>query len=115
MKLIHISDLHLGKRIYEYSMLDDQAYILKRILGVIDDEKPDGVIIAGDIYDKSVPSAEAVSLFDDFIVQLAKRQLQVFVIAGNHDSPERIAFGSRIMDVNGIHMSPVGNSRFTYC
>ena len=107
MKLIHISDLHLGKRVYEYSMLEDQAYILKRILGIIDDEKPDGVIIAGDVYDKSVPSAEAVSLFDDFIVQLAKRHLQVFVIAGNHDSPERIAFGSRIMDAGGIHMSPV--------
>lgn len=107
MKFIHLSDLHLGKRVNEYSMLEDQKYILKEITNIIDSEKPDGVIIAGDVYDKSVPSAEAVQLFDDFLVQLAKRELQVFVISGNHDSPERIAFGSRIMDVSGIHMSPV--------
>lgn len=107
MKLIHLSDLHLGKRVNEYSMLEDQEYILKCIVGIIDDEKPNGVIIAGDIYDKSVPSAEAVSLFDDFLFALAKRKLDVFVISGNHDSPERIAFGSRIMDAGGIHLSPV--------
>lgn len=107
MKLIHLSDLHLGKRVNEYSMLDDQEYILKKIINIIDDEKPDGVIIAGDVYDKSIPSAEAVQLFDDFLVRLAERKLQVFVISGNHDSPERIAFGSRLMDVSGIHMSPV--------
>lgn len=107
MKLIHLSDLHLGKRVNEYSMLEDQEYILKKILGVIDEERPDGVIIAGDVYDKSVPSAEAVQLFDEFLVSLAKRRLEVFVISGNHDSPERIAFGSRIMDASGIHMSPV--------
>lgn len=107
MKLIHLSDLHLGKRVNEYSMLDDQEYILKKIINIIDDEKPDGVIIAGDVYDKSIPSAEAVQFFDDFLVRLAERKLQVFVISGNHDSPERIAFGSRLMDVSGIHMSPV--------
>ncbi len=107
MKLIHLSDLHLGKRVNEYSMIEDQEYILKKILHILDEEKPDGVIIAGDVYDKSVPSAEAVQLFDDFLVSLAKRKLQVFVISGNHDSPERIAFGSRIMDGGGIHMSPV--------
>ena len=107
MKFIHLSDLHLGKRVNDYSMLDDQKYILNSILGIIDGQKPDGVIIAGDIYDKSVPSAEAVALFDDFLVKLAKRRLKVFVISGNHDSPERIAFGSRIMQQSGIHMSPV--------
>ena len=107
MKLIHLSDLHLGKRVNEYSMIEDQEYILKRILGIIADEKPDGVIIAGDVYDKSVPSAEAVSLFDDFLVSLSKMKLQVFVISGNHDSAERIAFASSIMDAGGIHMSPV--------
>lgn len=109
MKLMHLSDLHLGKRVNEYSMLEDQEYILKRIAAIADAEKPDGIIIAGDVYDKSVPSAEAVSLFDDFLFQLARRKLQVFVISGNHDSPERIAFGSRIMDAGGIHMSPVFN------
>ena len=107
MKLIHLSDLHLGKRVNEYSMLEDQKYILKSILKIIEAEKPEVIMIAGDVYDKSVPSAEAVSLFDDFLFQLACRKLQVFVISGNHDSPERIAFGSRIMDAGGIHMSPV--------
>lgn len=107
MKLIHLSDLHLGKRVNECSMIEDQQYILKKIIGVIDDEKPDGVIIAGDVYDKPVPPAEAVQLFDDFLVSLAKRKLQVFVISGNHDSSERIAFASRIMDASGVHMSPV--------
>ena len=111
MKLIHLSDLHLGKRVNEFSMLDDQKYILTKIINVIDDQKPDGVMIAGDIYDKSVPSAEAVELFDDFLVRLAKRSLQVFIISGNHDSPERLAFGGRIMDISGIHFSPVYDGR----
>jgi len=107
MKFIHLSDLHLGKRVNEFSMLEEQDAILKQILEIIDTETPDGVLIAGDIYDKSVPSAESVQLFDGFLCELAKRHLQVFVISGNHDSPERIAFGSRIMDASGIHLSPV--------
>ncbi len=107
MKLIHLSDLHLGKRVNEFSMLEDQKYILTKIINVIDDEKPDGVLIAGDVYDKSVPSAEAVGLFDDFLYKLSKRDLKVFVISGNHDSPERIAFGSRLMNRSGIYMSPM--------
>ena len=78
MKFIHLSDLHLGKRVNEYSMLEDQEYILKKIINIVDAEKPDGVIIAGDVYDKSVPAAEAVQLFDNFLVQLAKRKLEVF-------------------------------------
>ena len=109
MKFVHLSDLHIGKKVNEYPMIEDQEYILKRILGIIDTEKPDAVIIAGDIYDKSVPSGEAVSLFDDFLVALAKRKLDVFAISGNHDSPERISFGSRIMGESGIHLSPVYN------
>lgn len=107
MKLIHLSDLHLGKRVNEYSMLEDQKYILLRILEIIDDEKPNAVVIAGDVYDKSLPPAEAVALFDNFLVQLTRRDLQVFVISGNHDSAERIAFGSRLMAKSGVHMSPV--------
>lgn len=107
MKLIHLSDLHLGKRLNEFSLLEDQEYILLRILNIIDDIRPDGVIIAGDVYDKSVPSAEAVALFDDFLCRLAERDLQVFVISGNHDSPERIAFGGRLMERSGVHLSPV--------
>lgn len=109
MKLIHLSDLHLGKKVNEYSMLEDQKYILKKICNIIDEEAPDGVLIAGDIFDKSVPPADAVQLFDNFLVRLAKRRLEVFIISGNHDSPERIAFGSRIMDASGIHLSPVYN------
>ena len=107
MKLIHLSDLHLGKRVNEYSMLEDQRFILSQILDVIDSEKPECVMIAGDVYDKSVPSAEAVQLFDEFLSSLSERRLQVFVISGNHDSPERIAFGSRLMHRSGIHLSPV--------
>ena len=109
MKFIHLSDLHLGKRVNEFSMLEEQDAILNQILGIIDTEAPNGVLIAGDIYDKSVPSAEAVQLFDGFLCELAKRHLQVFIISGNHDSSERIAFGSRIMDASGIHLSPVYN------
>ena len=113
MKLAHLSDLHLGKRLNEFSMLDEQDAILKQILHILDEEAPDGVLIAGDIYDKSVPPAEAVQLFDSFLVALAKRRLQVFIISGNHDSPERIAFGSRIMDAGGIHLSPVYDGKVT--
>lgn len=109
MKFIHISDLHLGKRLNEFSLLEDQTFILTKIVNIIDEQKPDGIIIAGDVYDKSVPSADAVELFDDFLVKLSKRNLKVFVISGNHDSAERIAFGGRLMDKSGIYMSPVYN------
>ena len=109
MKLIHLSDIHLGKRVNEFSMLEDQAHILKKILAVVDEEKPDGVLIAGDVYDKSVPCTEAVQLFDDFLVRLAKRKLPVFIISGNHDSPERLSFANRLIDAAGIHLAPVYN------
>ena len=107
MKLIHLSDLHIGKRVNEVSMIDDQAYILTRILQIIDEEKADAVLIAGDVYDKSVPSAEAVTVFDDFLCRLAKRKIPVLIISGNHDSPERLAFGGRLFEHSGIHISPV--------
>ena len=107
MKIVHLSDLHLGKRVNEFSMLEDQAYILSSILRIIDEVGPEAVIVAGDVYDKPVPPAEAVELFDDFLWQLARRKVQVFVVSGNHDSPERIAFASRLIDHSGIHLSPV--------
>ena len=107
MKLIHLSDLHLGKRVNGFSMLEDQEYIFREILRVIDSEAPDGVLIAGDIYDKPIPPAEAVELFDEFLVGLARRGLTVFLISGNHDSPERLAFGGRLIDASGIHIAPV--------
>ena len=102
-----MSDLHIGRRVNGFSMLEDQTHILRQILNVIDGEKPDAVLIAGDVYDKSIPSAEAVLKFDWFLNELNERQLQVFVISGNHDSPERIAFGNRLMGQSGVHMVPV--------
>lgn len=105
MKFIHLSDLHIGKRVNEFSMIEDQRYILGQIAGIIRDEKPDAVLIAGDVYDKPSPSAEAVQLFDDFISELADMGLELFIISGNHDSAERLSFGSRIMDKRGIHFA----------
>lgn len=113
MKILHLSDLHLGKRVNEFSMIEDQEYILTKIINIIDEQKPQVVLIAGDVYDKSIPSAEAVELFDDFLVRLSTRNLKVFVISGNHDSAERIAFGGRLMDKSGIYMSPVYNGTTT--
>lgn len=107
MRLIHLSDLHIGKRVNEFSMIEDQKYILTRILNIIDEEKPDAVIIAGDVYDKSAPSEEAVSLFNDFMTRLSKKQIQVFIISGNHDSAVKLSFASEIIDRSGIHFSPV--------
>jgi len=107
MKLFHISDLHIGKRVGEISMIEDQAYILAEIIRMADSERPDAVLIAGDVYDKSVPSAEAVTLFDDFLFQLSRRRIPALIISGNHDSPERLAFGGRLLEGAGIHLSPV--------
>ena len=98
-----------GVRVNEFSMLEDQQYILEEILRIIDSEKPDGVLIAGDVYDKTVPSAEAVTLLDEFLVQLSKRDTQTFLISGNHDSAERLAFGGRLMEQSGIHIARVYN------
>lgn len=111
MKFVHLSDLHLGKRVNGYSMIEDQKYILLKILNVIDEQKAEAVVIAGDVYDKPVPPTEAVQLFDDFLFRLVERNLQILVISGNHDSPERIAFGSRFMDKSGVHMSQVYNGK----
>jgi exonuclease SbcD len=105
MKLMHLSDLHIGKRVHEFSMLEDQKYILSEILKIVQNEKVEGVIIAGDVYDKAVPSAEAVDLFDDFLTSLAKMEMPVMMISGNHDSPERLDFGSRIMANHQVYIA----------
>lgn len=107
MKIMHLSDLHIGKKVNEYSMLQDQKYILKEVLQIIDDEKVEIVIIAGDVYDRSLPPNEALELFDEFLYQLSSRNVNVFVISGNHDSPERISYGGRMMTENKIFLSPV--------
>ena len=107
MKFIHLSDLHIGKRVNGFSMLEDQKYILDQILMIAEEEMPDGVLIAGDVYDKPVPPAEAVQVFDAFLTGLADRNLPVFVISGNHDSPERLAFGGQLMKDRRVYMAPV--------
>ena len=109
MKFIHLSDLHIGKRLSEFSFLPDQEYILDKITEIVKNEQADAVLIAGDVYDKSMPSAEAVALFDRFLSDLTAVCNNIFVISGNHDSPERIAFGSHIMEKSGVHLSPVYN------
>ena len=112
MKFIHTADLHIGKIVCEHSMLDEQRYILARILEAVEREKPDAVLIAGDVYDKPVPSAEAVAVLDDFLVELAARKVRTFVLSGNHDSAERIAFGGRLMEKSGVHVSQVYSGKF---
>lgn len=114
MRLIHLSDLHLGKRVNDFPMIEDQRFILERILEIIDEEKPQAVLIAGDVYDKPLPPAEAVRLFDDFISRLSETDTEVFIISGNHDSAERLSFGSQIMDRQGIHFAG-GYNGSTHC
>lgn len=113
MKLIHLSDLHIGKRVNEFSMLEDQKHILDSIIEIIEAEVPDGILIAGDVYDKSVPSAEAVQLLDSFLCRIAENKIPAYIISGNHDSAERLSFGGRLMDISGIHISPVYNGTVT--
>lgn len=115
MKFIHLSDLHLGKRLNDFSLIEDQKYILEEIIGVITEEAPDGILIAGDVYDKSVPTAEAIRLFDGFLTALAEKGVPVFIISGNHDSVERISFGARLMDASGIHIAGVYEGEVKPC
>lgn len=105
MRFLHTADLHIGKRVNEFSMLEDQEYILRQILKTADKEQVEAVLIAGDVYDKQVPSAEAVRLFDWFLTQLNSRKLPVFVIGGNHDSVERLSFGAQIMEESGVYLT----------
>lgn len=107
MKLFHLSDLHLGKRLKEISLIEDQEYILKKILTAAGSEKPDGILIAGDVYDRSIPSEEAMKLWDDFLVSLAEKKIPVFVVSGNHDSAIRLSDHSELVEAAGIHFSPV--------
>lgn len=102
MKLMHLSDLHLGKRLNEFSLLEDQCFILQQLVELVRSEQPDCVLLAGDIYDKPVPPAEAVTLFDDFLNKLAQLTT-VCVTSGNHDSAERLAFGAQLMCEGGVH------------
>ncbi|MBQ1464166.1 MAG: exonuclease SbcCD subunit D [Ruminococcus sp.] len=109
MKMLHISDLHLGKKVCDFPMLDLQDNILRQILAAVDSESPDCVIIAGDIYDKSSPPTQAVTMFDNFLTDLVSRNVHIFIISGNHDSPERLSFGAHIMEACNVHISGAYN------
>ena len=104
MNFLHISDLHLGLRLYEASLIDDQRYILEEIKKICEEKKVHALVIAGDIYDKGIPTAEAVELFDEFLSYLMKKGIAVLSVAGNHDSGRRISFGRKIMEKSGIYM-----------
>lgn len=106
MRFIHLSDLHLGKRVNEFSMLEDQKYILAEIVNIIEKEKPEGVLIAGDVYDKSVPTEEAMKLWDDFLQAISMRHIPVYAISGNHDSAVRFSVHNKLMEGTGIHLAP---------
>ena len=107
MKLLHLGDLHLGKSLGEYSLADDQKYILDQILQMISDNGVDAVLIAGDVYDRSMPSEAAVNLLDSFISELADRKVKAFIISGNHDSESRLEYGSRLFSGMDIHIASV--------
>ncbi len=107
MKLMHLSDLHLGKRLHEYSLLEDQQYILDQILAMAKEEGVEAALLSGDIYDKAVPPTEAVTLFGGFLAALKELGIEVFVINGNHDSPERLAFAAALLAQSGVHIAPV--------
>ena len=109
MRFLHLADLHIGKRVNGFSMIEDQKFVFEQVYNVIENEKIDGIIMAGDIYDKPVPSAEAVKLFDEMLTRLVSINLPIFVISGNHDSAERIGFGSDILSVAKVYMSRVYN------
>ena len=107
MKLFHISDLHIGKILHEVNLLEEQKFVLEQVLALVDLHMPDGILIAGDIYDKAVPSAEAVKVFDAFLSELAVRGLSIFLISGNHDSSERIHFASQILQKQNVFIKGV--------
>lgn len=105
MKFLHLGDLHIGKSLLDFSLIDDQKYILKQIIDVAEHKKVDAILIAGDVYDRVIPSEEAVSLFNFFICTLAEKHIKVFIISGNHDSDERLNFGSALFEANEVYIA----------
>lgn len=107
MRFFHLSDLHIGKQLYGYSLLEDQEWMLNKIYELIDKERPDGILIAGDVYDKSVPAAEAVTVFDRFLTKVSQMEpkIPVLIISGNHDSPERLSFGAEILSRQQVYVA----------
>lgn len=104
MKLFHLSDLHLGKRVYAFSMLPDQRYVLKQVCALAEKHQPDGILLSGDLYDKPIPPVEAVQLLDEFLTKMQQMGIAVYAISGNHDSAGRVDFGSRILQQQNLHI-----------
>ena len=107
MKFLHLGDLHLGRSLGEFDLIEDQKFILNRIIDLIDKESVDAVLIAGDVYDKSIPSEAATCLLDFFLSRLAEMNVQVFMISGNHDSDDRLNYGSVLFESNQIYISAI--------
>ncbi|NLL77306.1 MAG: exonuclease SbcCD subunit D [Clostridiales bacterium] len=107
MRFLHTGDLHIGKTVNDFSMLEDQKYILGQIINIVKKEKAEAVVIAGDIYDRAIPPAEAVTLLNDFLTQMVKLEVPVLLISGNHDSPERVGFAAEILQDKGIYIAGV--------
>ena len=105
MKLLHLGDLHLGRSLGDFDLYDDQKYILDQILGIIDKEAIDAVLIAGDVYDKAIPSESATNLLDYFLSGLAGKKVRTYMISGNHDSDDRLNYGSNLFETNQIFIS----------
>lgn len=105
MKFFHLSDLHIGKQLHLYSLKEEQRAVLNEIIQYAEKEKPQAIVIAGDVYDKSVPSAEAVAVFDEFIRRLSELSLKILVISGNHDSPERLEFAGSLLEKQGLYIA----------
>lgn len=105
MKFLHTADLHIGKKIYELPLIEDQKHILSQIYTIACTEGVDAVLIAGDVYDRALPPAEAVTLLDDFLTKLIGHGIKALMISGNHDSPERIAFGEAMLDKQGLYIA----------
>lgn len=104
LRILHTSDWHLGRTLHEASLLQDQAWVLARLLEALDDTRPDALVVAGDVYDRAVPSSEAVALLDEVLGEVAARRIPVIAIAGNHDSPERLSFAARLLEASGVHL-----------
>ena len=111
MKLFHIADLHIGKIVNGFSMLEEQKIILEKIFKLSKENDIDGIIIAGDIYDKSIPSTEAIDVFDKFITELSEKNIPCYIVSGNHDSVQRVSFGASIMAKNNIHFAKTYNGK----
>ena len=107
MKFFHLSDLHIGKQLHRYNLKEDQQVILKEVITYAKELRPDAIVIAGDIYDKSVPSAEAVNVFDEFLTDLSEitPEIPILIISGNHDSPDRLKYASEILKRHHIYLA----------